>query len=111
MRKEIPNLPHFTCLRFWEDVDIRDRDDCWPWCGPRKKKGYGRFYFRGKWYAAHRVAFAISNNGLKPELDIDHTCRFRDCVNPHHLEAVTQSENRRRRHEARNERFSAKKPK
>lgn len=33
---------------------------------------------------------------IPPGLEIDHICRVRLCVNPHHLQAVTHAENLRR---------------
>jgi len=35
---------------------------------------------------------------IPKELQLDHLCRNRGCVNPHHLEPVTAKENTRRGH-------------
>jgi hypothetical protein len=46
---------------------------------------------------AHRFAWEIYHSKEIPDgLHIDHLCRQHDCVNPKHLEAVTQAENTRR---------------
>ncbi|GAA3121571.1 HNH endonuclease [Streptomyces echinatus] len=57
---------------------------------------------------AHRAAYALLKGEIPVGLVIDHACHNRDpecpggncihhrCINPHHLDAVTQSENRRR---------------
>lgn len=66
---------------------------CIEWTGPRQPgAGYGR---RGNVYA-HRIAFELARGPIPAGLVIDHLCRNTSCVNPDHLEAVTQGENVRR---------------
>lgn len=61
---------------------------CWEW-GGRICNGYG--YSAGK--RAHRLVYELLV-GLIPEgLVLDHLCRNKRCVNPAHLEPVTQREN------------------
>jgi hypothetical protein len=64
--------------------------DCWEWQGA-KRNGYGAFYQDGKMKIAHRVAYSHWKGSI--ENHIDHLCHNRSCVNPHHLEDVTQKEN------------------
>lgn len=96
-----PRLP----TRFWEKVRINPESGCWEWTAGIKGVGYGAYRFEGKQCLAHRVAYEVlvgSAAGLK----IDHTCHrrgtgcpggadcmHRRCVNPAHLEAVSQREN------------------
>lgn len=61
---------------------------CWLWMG-HIHDGYGRI--GGK--AAHRVVYTIVKDDIPKGLQLDHLCRNRRCVNPDHLEPVTQREN------------------
>ena len=55
----------------------------------------------------HRWAY-VEHHGLEladlKDLEVDHLCRNRICINPDHLEAVTRSENQRRAGSIRGER-------
>ena len=83
--------------RFWSKVDIRGGDECWPWLAAIKSDGYGNFFRNGKSVGAHRVAYELLNGPIPAGLVIDHVkdrgCTHRDCVNPAHLEAVTNRVN------------------
>lgn len=46
--------------------------------------------------AAHRVAYEALVAPIAAGLQLDHLCRVRRCVNPAHVEPVTQAENLRR---------------
>lgn len=66
---------------------------CRLWTGPLDKDGYG---FHGR-TRAHTKAW-VDELGPVPEgFVLDHLCKVRQCVALHHLEAVTQSENLKRR--------------
>ena len=41
----------------------------------------------------HREAYILEFGPIPDDLVIDHKCRFTLCVNPYHLEPVTQAEN------------------
>ena len=84
----------WTCRNleeFWSKVDRGD--GCWLWQGRIAPNGYGRFSHGGKDLYAHRVAYELAGGVIPSGLQIDHLCRVRHCVNPAHLEAVTQREN------------------
>ena len=86
------NAPRPVCGRFIEKVEF-SADGCWNWTGYVKPNGYGQFFFDGDLRYAHRVAHALFIGPIPDGLNIDHLCRNKRCVNPAHLEAVTQREN------------------
>ena len=45
---------------------------------------------------AHRVSYQMDKGEVPSGLQLDHLCRVRCCVNPDHLEPVSQKENVRR---------------
>lgn len=72
---------------------------CWV---PKKTgttKGYRQMQFGGKTMVAHRVAYMLQVGPIPDGYEVDHLCHNTGCINPAHLEAVTQEENLRRRDE------------
>jgi hypothetical protein len=60
-----------------------------------KGPGYGWLWHEGKTRYAHVVMYEVMS-GLRlsgRELQVDHLCKNRGCVNPFHLELVTRQEN------------------
>jgi len=78
---------------------------CWIWTGVRHRtRHYGRFYVGGRggrYVQAHRWSYEASVGPIPEDLTIDHLCMVTPCVNPSHLEPVTQAENNRRAARAR----------
>lgn len=66
---------------------------CWIWLLKCNWLGYGRVWHAGKHRFAHRVFYEMLVGPIPPGLVIDHRCRVRCCVNPAHLEPVTEREN------------------
>lgn len=83
---------------FWRHVD--KTDSCWLWTG-HTRLGYGLFWNGSKMVSAHRYAYEMLVGEIPAGLGLDHLCRVTECVNPAHLEPVTQLENVRRGHRAR----------
>jgi hypothetical protein len=90
--------------RFWEKVD-RDGPDgfhsqtganlgpCWLWTASQDRYGYGQMKINGRRARPHRFAYELLVGPIPEGLDLDHLCRVRLCVNPYHLEPVTNLEN------------------
>lgn len=70
---------------------------CWNWQRSISPEGYPkRMRVDGKSYAPHRFYYEEQHGPIPEDYQIDHLCKNRLCVNPDHLEAVTQLENIRR---------------
>lgn len=88
--------------RFLEKFEIGPPEQCWEWKANLDVKGYGQFmvYRRGravvKYARAHRFSYEHFVGPIPDGLQLDHLCRNPRCVNPGHLEPVTEAENRRR---------------
>lgn len=76
---------------FW--IKVKKTQTCWNWIGYIGKTGYGQFKKNNKMQKAHRVSYELYKGKIRRELEIDHLCRNKKCVNPKHLEAVTHREN------------------
>lgn len=83
--------------RFWGKVAIMDDHSCWEWRAYKHKKdGYGRFGTGKGERLAHRIAYRLLVGDIPDDMELDHICRNRGCVNPNHLEPVPHAENMQR---------------
>ena len=95
-------LPAELPETFLAKVDIRGENDCWLWTGSKLATGYGRYRYGGadssggRVWNAHTFCFRVTTGDHSEDRVIDHLCNVRSCVNPRHLEQVTQQENLRR---------------
>lgn len=84
--------------RFMRMVSPDPVSGCWLWTGAMSE-GYGKFSMvalglKNLW--AHRASLMLLRGveiGPYPAVCVDHKCRNRACVNPDHLELVSQKEN------------------
>lgn len=87
----IPALTDKQSHRFFEKVSRSP--GCWIWTGAKNSCGYGYATINSVRYLAHRVSYVIHRGEIPEGLVIDHLCRTPLCVNPSHLEVVTDAEN------------------
>ena len=84
-------------LRGVYDEEDRGHDTpCWIWRGQPNREGYGTCVMtRGEYGTrlAHRAVYALLVEPVEPGRPLDHLCRVPMCVNPDHLEPVTNATN------------------
>jgi hypothetical protein len=95
-------------------IEILD-NGCWEWTGKITPDGYGACGYKGRRHVlAHRAVFEEFVGPIPEGMVSDHvchtdmvpncppeTCKHRRCVNPDHVEFVTNAENIRRGHNTR----------
>jgi len=92
--------------RFWEKVGPHDDPNvCWLWigCSSQRKQGghgnqrYGHIRVDGATFQVHRFSYVLHYGTIPEGMTIDHVkargCTSTLCVNPAHLEAVTNKVN------------------
>lgn len=82
--------------RFESKVFPEALTGCWLWVAYANKRGYGMFALGTReqgWSLAHRFSYEMHRGPIPEGLVLDHLCRNPACVNPDHLEAVTQRTN------------------
>lgn len=77
--------------RLWGRVEFTNT--CWLWDGVLSSGGYGHVSINGKLKMVHRLAYEFCVGPIPDGLQLDHLCRVRHCMNPDHLEVVTNREN------------------
>lgn len=81
---------------FWKKVVV-DEAGCWRWCGSKTRDGHGIAACKvdGKWGSrlAHRYVYQTLVEKVPEGLVCDHLCEVTCCVNPGHLQIVTQRVN------------------
>lgn len=87
--------PKILAQRFAENT-CPGPNGCVDWTGTMCPQGYGKISRGNKSQYAHRVALVIAGRDLPDggtELQVDHLCGRRSCVNPDHLEVVPRTVN------------------
>lgn len=77
---------------------IEARGSCWQWIGRLDVGGYGVGWVhdetqKGLSRKAHRLVWETLVGPIPTGLTLDHLCRNRACVNPMHLDPVSQRTN------------------
>lgn len=75
----------------------KDASGCWIWEGTSRTghsiTPYGQFWYKERMTMAHRAAWELFIGPVPDGKTLDHKCRVTLCVNPDHLEPVTNREN------------------
>ena len=81
--------------RFWEKVDVRGPDECWPWMASANEHGYGQIIddCHGPMLKAHRVCWTLCFGPIPEGLHALHSCDNPPCNNPRCLFLGTQADN------------------
>ncbi|TXH57895.1 MAG: HNH endonuclease [Desulfurellales bacterium] len=92
--KVMPPSREDVAAWMWRSVMPEPNSGCWLWDGSVAPNGYGKIEMvEGRWYGAHRLSYIAYKGDVPDGLVIHHKCENRVCVNPDHLEAVTQEYN------------------
>jgi hypothetical protein len=76
----------------WKRYEV-NKNGCWVYTGPKDKWGYGTFYYQQASYKAHRISWYLMHGEIEDKKVLDHLCKNKSCINPGHLEPVSQMEN------------------
>ena len=83
--------------RFWQRVNVVQKEQCWEWQAGKTSEGYGTLKHRGRALLAHRESFRLFYGGLHDDICVLHVCDNPPCVNPYHLFTGTRYDNNRDR--------------
>lgn len=85
--------------KFWNQVEKKDRDQCWNWTGYLDKDGYGRMGITNKYgikyYRSNRIAYFLNFGDNDIYTIIRHKCNNKKCCNPNHLIKGSNKDNKK----------------
>ena len=90
----------------FERMAIGGFDACWWWLGKPNAHGYGGIKIKGKTHLAHRFVYEWLRGPIPQGHLLHHRCEEPMCVNPRHLEPVTQQQHQEN-HDFRGNRLAA----
>ena len=80
--------------RLDKHIDMTEEGQgCWTWTGRTSKNGYGRILVDGREVAAHRLVYQVFIGSVGKRTKLDHKCCNPACVNPSHMEPVSNKRN------------------
>ncbi len=79
-------------LKYWLSR-TKPLGDCLIWQGATDAAGYGRAQYRKISGYIHRWIWVVTKGPIPQDLEVDHTCHTRSCINIEHLRIITHSEN------------------
>jgi len=68
---------------------------CWQWQRAITSRGYGSVGYQGRIWSAHRLSYELHKGHVPAGCEVHHKCHNRLCVNPEHLEALSEPEHAR----------------
>lgn len=91
-------MPHPLPIRerITRHIIVDPITQCWNWQGAKINGKYGTVGINYRKMLAHRQSYIDFIGDIPPGMHLDHLCGNPGCVNPQHLEPVTQAENNRR---------------
>jgi HNH endonuclease len=78
--------------RLFNQIEIGDPNECWPFKGWCNDQGYGIILVRGQKTRAHRLVYELTVSPLG-EMKACHTCDNPTCCNPDHIFPGTTKDN------------------
>lgn len=82
-----------TEVKLWNKISPEPNTGCWLWTGAINSGGYSNMKHGDKYTCAHRVSYEFYRGPIPEGMVVDHLCRVKSCVNPSHMEIVTQRTN------------------
>ena len=81
--------------RLFKSFKINKKTGCWEWQLSINTFGYGQIRVNNprSMRKPHRIMYELMKGKIPKKLSLDHLCRNRACINPDHLEVVTNKEN------------------